>query len=75
MNAIAFSQDLKLAHYLKIGQRYTFAVQVYGYVFHLFFLDYILPSVSVLLTFFPRLSDFAVPSSPASSRPPSSTTR
>ena len=30
MNALAFSQDLKLAHYLKIGQRYTFAVQVYG---------------------------------------------
>lgn len=30
MNAIAFAQDLKLAHYMKIGQRYTFAVQVYG---------------------------------------------
>ncbi|KAL7416350.1 OPT-domain-containing protein [Mrakia frigida] len=32
MNALAFAQDLKLAHYLKIGQRYTFAVQVYGAV-------------------------------------------
>jgi hypothetical protein len=30
MNALAFAQDLKLAHYMKIGQRWTFAVQVYG---------------------------------------------
>ena len=28
MNALAFAQDLKLAHYMKIGQRWTFAVQV-----------------------------------------------
>jgi hypothetical protein len=28
VNALAFAQDLKLAHYIKIGQRYTFAVQV-----------------------------------------------
>jgi uncharacterized membrane protein YtjA (UPF0391 family) len=30
MNAIQFAQDLKLGHYMKIGQRYTFIVQVYG---------------------------------------------
>ncbi|CDZ97605.1 opt oligopeptide transporter [Phaffia rhodozyma] len=29
-NAIAFAQDLKLAHYMKIPQRHTFAVQIYG---------------------------------------------
>lgn len=28
MNAIQFAQDLKLGHYMKIGQRYTFIVQV-----------------------------------------------
>lgn len=28
MNAIQFAQDLKLGHYMKIGQRYTFIVQM-----------------------------------------------
>ncbi|KAL7416455.1 OPT-domain-containing protein [Mrakia frigida] len=32
LNALAFAQDMKLAHYMKIPQRQAFAVQVYGAV-------------------------------------------
>lgn len=35
-NALTFAQDLKLAHYMKIGQRYAFAVQVYGAIISAF---------------------------------------